>query len=660
MSSTSAYVVKEPTIPTGWDFTGPVVCSDPTGDTTISGGGGGNTANIIVAAGETVTCTFTNSAPGTIIIKKTAIGGDDTFGFTGNKDLTASFNLTTSSGTVTQTFSTLTVKTNDRTVTENVPPAGWTFTSVVCSITTVGTGTSTFTLNQTQRKATVNTLGAGDTVTCEYTNTKQATNQAPVINSTAPTTATEDTLYTYNATRTDADGPGQTWSLLVTNTCGGSIVATTGVYTFTPAGPTPPASCVVAVQVCDGGTPNLCDSQTTTVTITAVNDAPVVSNNCTTLNTETYPCRTTQYSDAITSVTISATDGDSAGAYLSASTQWKKSGGSFAAGLPSNLSLTAVGTYTNSASWSLSGNPLVAAGTYIVRVTVTDNLGTGTGFDANFTDIYIQVNKETTDIAYTGTEGQIFTSGPLVATAPVQLSAQLTQESDGNPGDITLARVRFELFKGGNLGVTPDVVVRNIPVDSSGNAFATTSLGVDNWTIKVKVESANSYWTSPVDMAMLTVDYGSTEMRVTGGGWIPDAYSLNGKGNFGFTVNNQKNGSPKGNSIYLFRGYDGYNYLVKSNSWQGGGLTFYSDPSKASFSGKCVVQKIDRTTGMVVGSYGNYTFTVNIIDGDKLNPKQGDKYAITILDNYSNVWRQLGSPSAPLSMGGGNTSVFTK
>jgi hypothetical protein len=105
-----------------------------------------------------------------------------------------------------------------------------------------------------------------------------AVNDAPVINSVAPTTATEDVLYTYNATMTDPDGPGQTWSLLPAHTCGGSIVAGTGAFSFTPLGPIPAASCVVAIQVCDGGTPNLCASQNTTVTIIAVNDPPIPTN----------------------------------------------------------------------------------------------------------------------------------------------------------------------------------------------------------------------------------------------------------------------------------------------------------------------------------------------------------------------------------------------
>src|SRR5207249_3377063 len=86
------------------------------------------------------------------------------------------------------------------------------------------------------------------------------------------TTATEATLYTYSATFSDPDGPAGAWSLAAGHTCGGSIVAGSGVFTFTPAGPTPPASCVVAVRYCDGATPALCATQSTTVTITAVND----------------------------------------------------------------------------------------------------------------------------------------------------------------------------------------------------------------------------------------------------------------------------------------------------------------------------------------------------------------------------------------------------
>lgn len=101
-----------------------------------------------------------------------------------------------------------------------------------------------------------------------------AVNDAPAISSVPPPAATEGQVYAYDATRTDVDGPGQSWSLLAAHTCGGSIAASTGALRFTPAGPTPPASCMLAIRVCDGGSPDACASQSRTVEITAVNSAP--------------------------------------------------------------------------------------------------------------------------------------------------------------------------------------------------------------------------------------------------------------------------------------------------------------------------------------------------------------------------------------------------
>jgi len=111
-------------------------------------------------------------------------------------------------------------------------------------------------------------------------------NDAPVITSTAATTATEDVAYTYDAAASDPDGPGTTWSVGPADTCGGTINAGTGAYAFTPAGPTPPASCEVSVRVCDGGSPDLCATQTTTVSITPVNDAPVITSTAAITATE--------------------------------------------------------------------------------------------------------------------------------------------------------------------------------------------------------------------------------------------------------------------------------------------------------------------------------------------------------------------------------------
>jgi hypothetical protein len=281
---------------------------------------------------------------------------------------------------------------------------------------------------------------------------------------------------------------------------------------------------------------------------------------------------------------------------------------------------------------------------------------------SSFSDVTLVVNKEKAETVYTG-DVFMFTAGPTVTTANVRLSAQLTQQADGNAGDITKAKVSFLLFKSSNLGSTPDLNVSGVPVDAAGAALKFVNLGVDTWTIKVKIDADNGYWkASPVGMGTIAVEQPTNELRTSGGGWVNDVGSINGKGNFGFNVANQKKGV-RGGSVYLFRGLDGFNYLVKNTSWQSGGIGFGAEGailSKAVFSGKCVVQKIDPETGEIVESYGNYSFTVDVRDGDLFNPKQPDKYAITVLSSNGLVWRQIGSRTSPPAIGGGNITVKAK
>jgi hypothetical protein len=89
-------------------------------------------------------------------------------------------------------------------------------------------------------------------------------NSGPSITTSIPTAATQDDTYSYDANSTDLDGPGATWSLHTGDTCAGTIHASTGVYTFTPAAT---GTCTVSLKVCDGGAPNLCADQSALVTI---------------------------------------------------------------------------------------------------------------------------------------------------------------------------------------------------------------------------------------------------------------------------------------------------------------------------------------------------------------------------------------------------------
>ena len=175
-----AYDVSEddPTAsPGGWDFTN-LQCTDPSSDTVVTLGT--RSATIELAAGETVTCTFTNTVTTTeqasIIIKKITIGGDDTFDYTTATLPGGNFQLTTAGNMASTTYSGLAPGVYD--VSEDDPtasPGGWDFTNLQCtdpsSDTVVTLGT---------RSAAIE-LAAGETVTCTFTNTVTTTEQASII-----------------------------------------------------------------------------------------------------------------------------------------------------------------------------------------------------------------------------------------------------------------------------------------------------------------------------------------------------------------------------------------------------------------------------------------------------------------------------------------------
>ena len=118
--------------------------------------------------------------------------------------------------------------------------------------------------------------GSIDSNIAEVTINVTSINDAPSITTSAPTSATEDILYTYDADSSDADGPSAVWSVNTSSdTCGGTIVPSTGIYSFTPTGPVPVSSCDLSITVSDSGSPNLSDTETVTITVTAVNDLPV-------------------------------------------------------------------------------------------------------------------------------------------------------------------------------------------------------------------------------------------------------------------------------------------------------------------------------------------------------------------------------------------------
>jgi uncharacterized repeat protein (TIGR01451 family) len=165
----STYTVAE-LVPAGWALTG-LSCVDPSGGTTTSGA----TATVALAAGETVTCTFTNTKAGKVIVKKVMQGGTDTFSFTG----TPNGSIAANNGTISADVAPgLYASTEDA-------KAGWTLASISCddvqqtpSSGNVGTRTANF------------NVSAGETVTCTFTNV-EAPSSIVVTKTADPTTLPE-------------------------------------------------------------------------------------------------------------------------------------------------------------------------------------------------------------------------------------------------------------------------------------------------------------------------------------------------------------------------------------------------------------------------------------------------------------------------------------
>ncbi len=161
LTSGNYSITESPT--TGWSLTN-LSCLDNNSSQSV-GSITSSTASLSLTAGQNVTCTYTNTRDtGNIVINKTAIGGDDIFGYaiTGPSGYNSSQSIKTSSGI--GTTGNIPVNTGSGySVIEDTPlPAGWVPTSVVCN-------------NGTQNVSNTNfSVSKGQTVTCTFTNTKLA------------------------------------------------------------------------------------------------------------------------------------------------------------------------------------------------------------------------------------------------------------------------------------------------------------------------------------------------------------------------------------------------------------------------------------------------------------------------------------------------------
>ncbi len=94
-------------------------------------------------------------------------------------------------------------------------------------------------------------------------------NQAPVLASVGPQTVIQGELLTVNVSATDGDLPANTltFALGAGAPAGAAIDAATGVFTWTPTTAQAPGDYTITILVSDGGSPELSDSITFTVTV---------------------------------------------------------------------------------------------------------------------------------------------------------------------------------------------------------------------------------------------------------------------------------------------------------------------------------------------------------------------------------------------------------
>jgi hypothetical protein len=242
------------------------------------------------------------------------------------------------------------------------------------------------------------------------------------------------------------------------------------------------------------------------------------------------------------------------------------------------------------------------------------------------------------------------------------MRAHVTQTEDGQPGDVTRAAVIFDLYSSTNLTQTPDASYRAAPAPDGEVVVDIASLTADNWTVVVRTDPDGGYFAAPAsDAVVLTVYAPTPGSFVTGGGWVHDPGYLDlpvpvstadDRGNLGLTVKIKRDGLPSGHVAYAFRGADGNDYLIRSTSWQGGGLAITGN--RAVVAGRCAVTVVD-SSGSVVSQSGNYTFRVDAVDAPTAS--QPDGYALSLFTPSGVLYHRVGTPAQPLALSGGNLVV---
>ncbi len=503
------------------------------------------------------------------------------------------------------------------------------------------------------------------TVTDASSNSNTATQQitllntAPVANSQSPTFSEDSVANAITLTASDVNGSGDISSFNVTSgPSHGTLGGTAPNITYTPNSDYfgPDSLSFTATDI-HGVTST---AVAVSITVTPINDQPVISINRTTA--------TVQYSDTIGTVTITATDVDDGSLILSS--LYTDSAGPGGSPLPDNLSIdptvspnacTAIPNDTSedgtSCSWKLTGQMLEDAGDYDITFTVTDSGGGTTTIESASDDTEIIVNAEDATISFEPTNAvaiQVDGDGSD-SSLPFSLTVYIEEtEPDiatfmAMYGDLSLAVPHIVLTPVGPGGPeSPDSCDTPTVADTEYDQVMTFTchfIGVPVNAYSVDASVNGGYYTGGND-DVFTV-YDPSLGFTTGGGWFywPET---DDKTNFGYVMRYNRRHTKIQGSLLLIRhvagSTTGEKYRIKSNQLEG--LSIGSDPDFdwAVFSGKNTY----RAPG--VDNEGNNEFTVYVEDHGE--PGVGvDQFWIQTRDQQDNVRSEMSLPEP----GAGNT-----
>ncbi|MFO7695678.1 MAG: hypothetical protein R6X16_00790, partial [Anaerolineae bacterium] len=349
-----------------------------------------------------------------------------------------------------------------------------------------------------------------------------------------------------------------------------------------------------------------------------INAPPAVDNDWSAMSANA------QYSDAIPAVTITATDGDTAGSLLSASASFTVNDIE-TPGLPAGLTLSAPAVVTESpasqVTWTVSGQMLVPEGNYQITIGVQDPV-VEAPVTTNFT---IVVGSEDARVRFHGGNPvavRVAVDGGASGAFSLQVAVREAYdaasglepngEPGGEPGSIDLAQVSVVLVPVGPGAEALPLSCNRAVYDSGYDARLAVTCGFDAVPVNtyvVQVTVDGGYYAGGGE-DVLTV-YDPSLGYATGAvdfDWLDTGESARA----GFTMVYNKKGTNLSGSLLLTRHTaDGETllYMVKSNALYGLSLGGDTTMGWATFSGKCTYLG----DGMAAPE-GNHEFTVYVED----------------------------------------------